>query len=87
MCDADYAHKTDVPAEFFPYSPVIGPFSPIAAPVVFHFEREEVQAEHVFDPPNNGPPTAVHGGVIAELLAILDAFQDIGGFTGSLIIC
>ncbi len=81
---------TDQPAEFFPYSPVIGPLNPVAPPVFFDFDGEEIQAEHVFDAPYSGPPTAVHGGVIAlvfdELLGTLGALRDIGGFTGTLAI-
>jgi acyl-coenzyme A thioesterase PaaI-like protein len=81
---------TDVPAEYFPYSPVIGPLNPIAAPIEFVFDGKEIRAEHVFDAPYNGPPTAVHGGVIAlvfdELLGCLGAMRDIGGFTGTLTI-
>jgi hypothetical protein len=80
--------KTEDPAEFFPYSPVVGPLNPVAPPVVFRLEGDEIRAEHVFDAPYNGPPTAVHGGVIAlvfdELLGTLGAMRDVGGFTGTL---
>ena len=42
------------------------------------------------DAPYNGPPTGVHGGVIAmvfdELLGSLGALLGIGGFTGTLTI-
>ena len=90
MSLADHARSTDIPAEYFPYSPVIGPLNPIAPPVEFRFDGEEIQAEHVFDAPYNGPPTAVHGGIIAlvfdELLGALGALRDIGGFTGTLTI-
>jgi acyl-coenzyme A thioesterase PaaI-like protein len=79
---------TDDPAEFFPYSPVIGPLNAVAPPVTFDFDGEEMHASHIFDAPYNGPPTAVHGGVIAlvfdELLGTLGALRDIGGFTGTL---
>jgi len=88
MRDGDYIRDTDIPAEFFPYSPVIGPLNAIAPPVAFDFDGEEVHAEHVFDAAYNGPPTAVHGGIIAlvfdELLGSLGALRDIGGFTGTL---
>ena len=83
-----FVRGTDIPAEFFPYSPVVGPLNPIAPPVAFEFDGEEMHAEHVFDAPYNGPPTAVHGGIIAlvfdELLGSLGALRDIGGFTGTL---
>jgi hypothetical protein len=79
---------TDSPAEFFPYSPAIGPLNPVAPPVAFQLVGRELEAEHVFDAPYNGPPTAVHGGVIAlvfdELLGTLGAMLGIGGFTGTL---
>jgi acyl-coenzyme A thioesterase PaaI-like protein len=88
MGDGHRERTTDIPAEFFPYSPVIGPLNPIAPPVAFDFDGEEIHAEHVFDAPYNGPPTAVHGGIIAlvfdELLGALGALRDIGGFTGTL---
>lgn len=84
----DHERDTDDPAEFFRYSPVIGPANPIAPPVEFRFDGEEISASHVFGAPYNGPPTAVHGGVIAlvfdELLGCLGAMRDIGGFTGTL---
>jgi hypothetical protein len=86
--DTDHGRDTDIPAEFFPYSPVIGPLNAIAPPVAFDFDGEEVHADHVFDAPYNGPPTAVHGGIIAlvfdELLGSLGALCDIGGLTGTL---
>lgn len=82
--------EAETPAEFFPYSPVIGPLNPIAPPVELHRVDDELHAEHVFDAPYNGPPTAVHGGVIAlvfdELLGTLGAMSDVGGFTGTLTI-
>jgi acyl-coenzyme A thioesterase PaaI-like protein len=83
------------PAEFFPYSPIIGPRNPIAAPVRFEVVElpgggKEMKAEHVFDAPWNGPPGSVHGGVIAlvfdELLGCLGAISNVGGFTGTLTI-
>ncbi|MBC8187448.1 MAG: hypothetical protein H8E78_04480 [Proteobacteria bacterium] len=81
---------TNQPAELLPYSPVIGPLSSVAPPVSFDFDGEEIQAEHVFDAPYNGPPTDVHGGAIAlvfdELLGTLGALRDIGGFTATLAI-
>lgn len=84
----DMVRETDIPAEYFPYSPIIGPLNPIAPPVEFRLEGREIHAEHVFDAPYNGPPTAVHGGVIAlvfdELLGCTGAMLDTGGFTGTL---
>jgi hypothetical protein len=79
---------TDDPIEYFPYSPIIGPLNPIAPPVAFKLVGRELHATHAFDAQYNGPPTAVHGGVIAlvfdELLGSLGAILGIGGFTGTL---
>ncbi|MEZ4216484.1 MAG: PaaI family thioesterase [Myxococcota bacterium] len=76
------------PAVFFPYSPVVGPHNPIAPPVVFEQRGDELVAEHVFDAPYCGPPTAVHGGIVAlvfdELLGCVNVVNDAGGFTGTL---
>ena len=75
-------------AEYFPYSPVVGPLNPIAPKVEFKLVGREYQATHVFDPQYNGPPTAVHGGIVAlvfdELLGALGAILEVGGFTGTL---
>lgn len=79
---------TDDPIEYFPYSPIIGPLNPIAPPVTFDLVGREMLATHVFEAQYGGPPTSVHGGVIAlvfdELLGSLGAMLDIGGFTGTL---
>ena len=79
---------TDIPAEFFQYSPIIGPLNPIAAPIDFQLVDREMHATHTFEPTYNGPPASVHGGIIAlvfdELLGCLGAMLDIGGFTGTL---
>ena len=84
----DHLQKTDDAGEFFPYSPIVGPLNPVAPPVEFQLIDREMLATHTFDAPYTGPPTAVHGGVIAlvfdELLGSLGAMLDIGGFTGTL---
>lgn len=88
MRDFGHGPDTAIPAKFFPYSPVIGPLNAIAPPVTFDFDGDEIHSEHIFDAPYNGPPMAVHGGVIAlvfdELLGCLGALRDVGGFTGTL---
>jgi acyl-coenzyme A thioesterase PaaI-like protein len=63
---------TGHPQDFFPSSPIIGYANPIAPPVeVWLGEGEDGQPEiHgrvTFDYQYEGPPTLVHGGVIAEL--------------------
>jgi acyl-coenzyme A thioesterase PaaI-like protein len=60
------------PQDFFPTSPIIGFANPIAPPVeVWAAEgedgRRELRGRVTFDYPYEGPPTCVHGGVIAEL--------------------
>ena len=63
---------TGHPQDFFPSSPIIGYANPIAPPVeVWLGENDDGQPEiHgrvTFDYQYEGPPTCVHGGVIAEL--------------------
>jgi hypothetical protein len=60
------------PKDFFPTSPMIGRSNPIAPPVeVWAAEGEdgqpEIRGRVTFSYPYEGPPTCVHGGVIAEL--------------------
>ena len=60
------------PQDFFPTSPVIGFANPVAPPVeVWAVEGEdgqrEIRGRVTFGYPYEGPPTCVHGGVIAEL--------------------
>lgn len=78
------------PRNFFPYSPVVGPRNAIAPPVDFVQNGNELHAEHVFDAPYTGPPTGVHGGILAlvydELLGCVNVVNDLGGFTGTLTI-
>jgi hypothetical protein len=73
---------------FFPYSPVIGARNPISPKIHFEVRGDELHGEHVFDAPWCGPPTAVHGGVIAlvfdELLGSKNVVNEVGGFTGTL---
>jgi acyl-coenzyme A thioesterase PaaI-like protein len=58
--------------EFFPTSPIIGMASPLAPPVRVEIVDgaeggpRELRAEAWFDDQYEGPPTCVHGGVIAE---------------------
>ena len=63
---------TGHPQDFFPSSPIIGYANPIAPPVdVWLAEDEngelEIRGRVTFNYPYEGPPTCVHGGVIAEL--------------------
>ena len=60
------------PQEFFPPSPITGMINPLAPPLLIRVVDgvdggyREIEAEANFDYPYEGPPTCVHGGVIAE---------------------
>jgi acyl-coenzyme A thioesterase PaaI-like protein len=81
------------PRELFPTSPVIGVANAIAPPAhVWAVEGEdgqrEIRGRVTFDYPYEGPPTCVHGGVIAELfdelLGTANIIADKAGMTGTL---
>jgi hypothetical protein len=83
------------PQDFFPTSPVIGFANPIAPPVeLWAVDGEDGQRELrgrvTFGYPYEGPPTCVHGGVIAELFDELLGMSNIlvgqGAMTGTLTI-
>lgn len=81
-------------AGFFPYSPYVGPLNPLAPPIGFDVVDgdpwDELVATHSFSTPYNGPPGAVHGGVISgaidELLGSVCVLNEVSGFTGTLTI-
>jgi acyl-coenzyme A thioesterase PaaI-like protein len=83
----DFGGETD-PHVFFPYSPIIGDKNPIAPPVRMWFDNGRMHGRAVFGAPYVGPPSMVHGGVIAltfdELLGTLGVALGLGGFTGTL---
>ena len=80
--------------EFFPTSPIIGMINPIAPPVLVRVVDgadggyREIEAVVNFDYPYEGPPTCVHGGVIAETFdEVLGAANMVAGnpaMTGTL---
>ena len=74
--------------EFFPYSPLIGPRNPLAPPAVFAIRDGRVHGRVRFGAPYVGPPSSVHGGVIAalfdELLGCANIANEVGGMTGTL---
>ena len=88
--EGSFALGVGDPAAFFPYSPVIGARNPISPEIRFEVRGNELHAEHQFDAPWCGPPTAVHGGVIAlvfdELLGSTNVVNEVGGFTGTLVV-
>lgn len=79
--------------ELFPMSPVIGRANPVAPPVeIWTAEGErdtrEIRGRAWFDYPYEGPPTCVHGGVIAavfdEVLGAVNIVVGQPGLTGTL---
>lgn len=82
--------------EFFPTSPIMGMANPLAPPVVVHVvdgvdgDYPEIRAEAWFDWAYEGPPTCVHGGVIAEtfdeMLGAANMVAGNPGMTGTLTI-
>jgi acyl-coenzyme A thioesterase PaaI-like protein len=76
------------PHAFFPYSPVVGEKNPIAPPVRMWFDGERMHGAMTLGAPYTGPPSMVHGGIIAlifdELLGALTVARQLGGFTGTL---
>jgi hypothetical protein len=81
------------PRGIFPTSPVIGRANPIAPPAdIWAVEGEEGQREVrgrvTFGYPYEGPPTCVHGGIIAEifdeLLGCANIITDHAAMTGTL---
>jgi hypothetical protein len=85
---------TRPPQEFFPTSPVMGIINPVAPPVRLRVVDgvdggyREIRAEVNFGYPYEGPPTCVHGGVIAEAFdEVLGAANMVAGnpaMTGTL---
>jgi acyl-coenzyme A thioesterase PaaI-like protein len=78
------------PQDFFPTSPVIGFANPVAPPVVVEAVDGELRGTAYFDYPYEGPPTCVHGGVLAmvfdELLGAANIVAGCPGMTGTLTI-
>jgi acyl-coenzyme A thioesterase PaaI-like protein len=85
--------SSDDPRGIFPTSPVIGFSNPVAPPAeVWAVEGEdggrELRGRVTFDYQYEGPPTCVHGGVIAELfdelLGAANIIANRAGMTGTL---
>jgi acyl-coenzyme A thioesterase PaaI-like protein len=79
--------------ELFSTSPIIGTANPIAPPAyIWTVEgedgRPEIRGQVTFDYPYEGPPTCVHGGIIAEifdeLLGAANIIAQTAGMTGTL---
>jgi acyl-coenzyme A thioesterase PaaI-like protein len=76
--------------DFFPTSPVIGFANPVAPPVVVEAVNGELLGSASFDNQYEGPPSCVHGGVIAmvfdEMLGAANILSGNPGMTGTLTI-
>ena len=86
-------HAGSDPRQIFPTSPAIGTANPVAPPaylwaVAGQNGQREIRGRVTFDYPYEGPPTCVHGGVIAELfdelLGTANIIADQAGMTGTL---
>jgi hypothetical protein len=83
----------DHPQDIFPTSPMVGFASPVAPPVEVwtvagEGGRREIRGRVTFGYQYEGPPTCVHGGIIAELfdelLGLANIVTDQPGMTGTL---
>jgi acyl-coenzyme A thioesterase PaaI-like protein len=78
------------PQEFFPSSPVTGFANPLSPPVVVESIEGGLAGTAWFDYQYEGPPTCVHGGVIAmvfdEILGAANIAEGRPGMTGTLTI-
>ena len=78
------------PHDYFPFSPMIGFYNPLAPPVLLEVEGVEVRGHATIGSAYEGPPGCVHGGVIAalfdELLGVANITSGVGAMTGTLTI-
>lgn len=78
------------PHGYFPFSPMIGWYSPLAPPLECEVDDGAVVGHATLGAAYEGPPGCVHGGVIAglfdELLGIANITAGVGAMTGTLTI-
>jgi acyl-coenzyme A thioesterase PaaI-like protein len=78
------------PHGYFPFSPMIGWYSPLAPPLECEIRDGGVLAHSTLGAAYEGPPGCVHGGIIAglfdELLGIANITAGVGAMTGTLTI-
>jgi acyl-coenzyme A thioesterase PaaI-like protein len=78
------------PHTYFPFSPMIGWYSPLAPPLECEVRDGAVDAHATLGAAYEGPPGCVHGGIIAglfdELLGIANITAGVGAMTGTLTI-
>jgi hypothetical protein len=66
-----------------PFDVVVGPFNPLALPVVLDFEPPKALGRAVFDVAYEGAPGCVHGAVLAATFdIILTGANAVAGTTG-----
>jgi acyl-coenzyme A thioesterase PaaI-like protein len=84
MAPDDEGPPKDVPlGGAMPYDVVVGPFNPVALPVVLDFEPPKALGRAVFDVAYEGAPGCVHGAVlVAAFDIILTAANAIEGSVG-----
>jgi acyl-coenzyme A thioesterase PaaI-like protein len=78
------------PHEYFPFSPMIGWYSPLAPPIECEIRDGRVHGRGSLGAAYEGPPGCVHGGIIAglfdEMLGIANITAGVGAMTGTLTI-
>jgi acyl-coenzyme A thioesterase PaaI-like protein len=78
------------PHGYFPFSPMIGQWNPLAPPIDLVVHDGIVTGEGTLGAAYEGPPGCVHGGVIAalfdELLGVANIAAGQGAMTGTLTI-
>lgn len=82
------------PGDFFPNSPMSGWANPISPPISIWAEEDEqgryIRGRAIFTIPYEGPPTCVHGGMVAllfdEILGNANLVANRPGMTGTLTI-
>ena len=79
------------PHGYFPFSPQIGLYNPLAPPVRVTIDDDDtVRGTVNLDAAYEGPPGCVHGGIIAslfdEILGIANITAGVGAMTGTLTI-
>jgi len=78
------------PHVYFPFSPMIGWYSPLAAPLECEVHDQAIVARATLGAAYEGPPGCVHGGILAglfdELLGIANITAGVGAMTGTLTI-
>ena len=78
------------PHGYFPFSPMIGWYSPLAPPLECEVRDGAVFGRGTLGAAYEGPPGCVHGGIIAglfdEMLGIANIVSGVGAMTGTLTI-